>query len=91
MCGWRPIASTCRRFHLYKNLRFYLVYVDDLVTFVRTIKLPNNVSFPPGRREYCTGNSCVGKLTNRDGGWNEKIPNFKLQDTTYYKVLSAYE
>jgi hypothetical protein len=65
--------------------------VDDLVTFVRTIKLPNNVSFLPGRREYCTGKSCVGKLTNRDGGRNEKIPNFKLQDTIYYKVLRAYE
>jgi hypothetical protein len=66
-----------------KNLRFYLAYVDDLVTFVRTVKLPNNVSFLPGRREYCTGNSCVGNLTNRDGGRNEKIETYKLQDTPY--------
>lgn len=55
--------------------------MDDLVTFVRTIKLPNNVSFLPGRREYCTGNFYVGNLTNRDGGRNEKIQNCKLQDT----------
>jgi len=73
MCGWRFIASTCRRFHVYKILRFYVVYVDDLFTFVRTIKLLNNVSFLPGRREYWRGNSCVGNLTNSDGGRNEKI------------------
>ena len=56
-----------------KNLRLLLVYVDDLFTFVRTIKLLNNVSFLPGRREYCTRNSCVGNLENRDGGRNVKI------------------
>lgn len=54
-----------------KILRFYLEYVDDLFTFVRTIKLLNKVSFLPGRREYCSGNSCFGNFTNRDGGRNE--------------------
>jgi len=73
-----------------KNLRFYLVYVDDLVTFVLTVKLPNNVSFLPDRREYCTGHSFVRNLTNSFGGRNEQIQNCNFQDTSYYKILSTY-
>jgi len=67
----------------------YLVYVDDLVTFLRTVKLPNNVSFLAGRREYCTRIPCVGNVTKRDGERNEKIQNCKLQDTPYCKMLST--
>lgn len=76
-------TSACRIVHAYRQYTISFGVEDDLVYFVRTIKLPNNVSFLPGRREYCTGNSCVGKIPNRDGGRNEKILNVKLQETSH--------